>query len=110
MVVSIVLGCVGLPRGLERDSCLLPVRPMPGACPHPGHRIPFVITKNRSEAPMELKITPIGNSPRVILPKELLARLRLAKGDDLYALETPDARSEEQASELPSLMRSTYDD
>jgi putative addiction module antidote len=26
----------------------------------------------------------------VILPKELLARLRLEKGDELYALETPD--------------------
>jgi putative addiction module antidote len=26
----------------------------------------------------------------VILPKELLARLRVEKGDELYALETPD--------------------
>ncbi|PPT57191.1 AbrB/MazE/SpoVT family DNA-binding domain-containing protein [Xanthomonas arboricola] len=39
---------------------------------------------------MKLKITPIGNSAGVILPKELLARLRLGKGDELYALETPD--------------------
>ena len=39
---------------------------------------------------MKLKITAIGNSAGVILPKELLARLRLAKGDALYALETPD--------------------
>ena len=39
---------------------------------------------------MKLKITTIGNSAGVILPKELLARLRLAKGDELYALETPD--------------------
>ncbi|PPT97290.1 AbrB/MazE/SpoVT family DNA-binding domain-containing protein [Xanthomonas arboricola] len=39
---------------------------------------------------MKLKITAIGNSAGVILPKELLARLRLGKGDDLYALETPD--------------------
>lgn len=37
-----------------------------------------------------LKITKIGNSAGVILPKELLARLRLDKGDELYALETPD--------------------
>src|SRR3546814_10793093 len=93
MVVSIVLGCVGLPRGLERDSCLLPVRPMPGACPHPGHRITFVITKNRSEAPMKLKITTIGNSAGVILPKELLASLRRSTGDELYALDTPDGIS-----------------
>ncbi|MEZ0471244.1 AbrB/MazE/SpoVT family DNA-binding domain-containing protein [Luteimonas salinilitoris] len=39
---------------------------------------------------MKLKITTIGNSAGVILPKELLARLRLAKGDELFALETPD--------------------
>lgn len=38
---------------------------------------------------MKLKITTIGNSAGVILPKELLARLRLEKGDELYALETP---------------------
>ncbi|MCD9031041.1 AbrB/MazE/SpoVT family DNA-binding domain-containing protein [Luteimonas sp. Y-2-2-4F] len=39
---------------------------------------------------MKLKITTVGNSAGVILPKELLARLRLSKGDTLYALETPD--------------------
>ena len=39
---------------------------------------------------MKLKITAIGNSAGVILPKELLAKLRLDKGDELYALETPD--------------------
>ena len=39
---------------------------------------------------MKLKITTIGNSAGLILPKELLARLRLEKGDDVYVLETPD--------------------
>ncbi len=39
---------------------------------------------------MKLKITTIGNSAGVILPKELLARLRLEKGDELFALETAD--------------------
>ena len=39
---------------------------------------------------MKLKITGIGNSAGVILPRELLARLRVDKGDELYALETPD--------------------
>ncbi|KRG88221.1 transcriptional regulator [Stenotrophomonas daejeonensis] len=39
---------------------------------------------------MKLKITSIGNSSGVILPKDLLARLRVDKGDELYALETPD--------------------
>lgn len=39
---------------------------------------------------MKLKITTIGNSAGVILPKELLTRLRVDKGDELYAVETPD--------------------
>ncbi len=39
---------------------------------------------------MKLKITTIGNSAGIVLPKELLARLRVEKGDELYALETPD--------------------
>lgn len=39
---------------------------------------------------MKLRITAIGNSAGVILPRELLARLRVEKGDELYALETPD--------------------
>jgi putative addiction module antidote len=39
---------------------------------------------------MKLKITTIGNSAGVVLPKELLARLRVAKGDSLYATELPD--------------------
>lgn len=39
---------------------------------------------------MKLKITAIGNSAGVILPKELLARLRVDKGDALHAVELPD--------------------
>ncbi|MGH8530172.1 MAG: AbrB/MazE/SpoVT family DNA-binding domain-containing protein [Nevskiales bacterium] len=39
---------------------------------------------------MKLKITTVGNSAGVILPKELLARLRLEKGDELYVAELPD--------------------
>jgi len=37
-----------------------------------------------------LKITKIGNSAGVVLPKELLARLRVGPGDLLYATEAPD--------------------
>jgi putative addiction module antidote len=36
-----------------------------------------------------LKLTTIGNSTGVILPKEILQRLRVDKGDTLYVLETP---------------------
>lgn len=39
---------------------------------------------------MKLKITTVGNSAGVILPKELLAQLRVEKGDALYAVELPD--------------------
>ncbi|RVU01189.1 AbrB/MazE/SpoVT family DNA-binding domain-containing protein [Novosphingobium umbonatum] len=37
-----------------------------------------------------LKITKIGNSAGVVLPKELLAKLRAGVGDTLYISETPD--------------------
>jgi len=39
---------------------------------------------------MELKITKIGNSLGVILPRELLTRLKLDKGDTVFLTETPD--------------------
>jgi putative addiction module antidote len=38
----------------------------------------------------ELKLTQIGNSVGVILPKELLAKLGVGKGDTVYAIEQPD--------------------
>lgn len=38
---------------------------------------------------MELKVTTIGNSTGIILPKELLEKLRIGKGDKLYVSETP---------------------
>ena len=37
-----------------------------------------------------LKLTQIGKSVGVILPKEMLARLKLEKGDSLYVTDTPD--------------------
>lgn len=36
-----------------------------------------------------LKITQIGNSLGVILPKETLARLKLEKGDSVFVTDTP---------------------
>ena len=38
----------------------------------------------------KLKVTQIGNSVGVVLPKELLAKLRVSKGDTLTVTETPD--------------------
>jgi putative addiction module antidote len=38
----------------------------------------------------KLKLTTIGNSAGVIFPKEVLARLKLDKGDAVYLTEAPD--------------------
>ncbi|MBV9242625.1 MAG: AbrB/MazE/SpoVT family DNA-binding domain-containing protein [Acidobacteria bacterium] len=38
----------------------------------------------------KVRITTIGTSVGVILPKEILAKLRVAKGDTLSVSETPD--------------------
>lgn len=37
-----------------------------------------------------LKLTQIGNSLGVVLPKEVLARLKVGKGDSLFLTEGPD--------------------
>ncbi len=37
-----------------------------------------------------LKLTQIGNSVGAVFPKDLLARLELAKGDELYLTDAPD--------------------
>lgn len=39
---------------------------------------------------IKLKLTTIGNSAGVVLPKEVLARLKLDKGDSVYLTEAPD--------------------
>jgi putative addiction module antidote len=39
---------------------------------------------------IKLKVTTVGNSTGVVLPRELLARLRVEKGDTLYVTELPD--------------------
>lgn len=35
-----------------------------------------------------LKLTTVGNSVGIILPKDILERLRVQKGDSLYVIET----------------------
>ena len=37
-----------------------------------------------------LKLTAIGTSTGVIIPKEMLTRMNVGKGDTLYAVETSD--------------------
>lgn len=37
-----------------------------------------------------LKLTTVGSSTGVVIPKEMLKNLKLEKGDSLYAVETPE--------------------
>jgi len=39
---------------------------------------------------IKVKLTAVGNSLGVVLPKEALGRLKVAKGDTLYITEAPD--------------------
>jgi putative addiction module antidote len=39
---------------------------------------------------VKLKLTTIGTSTGVVLPKEVLSRLKVEKGDTLYLTEAPD--------------------
>lgn len=38
----------------------------------------------------KVKVTTVGNSTGIVLPKELLMKLKIEKGDSLYVTETPD--------------------
>ena len=38
----------------------------------------------------KLKVTTVGNSTGVVLPREVLSRLKVQKGDVLYLTESPD--------------------
>lgn len=66
-----------------------------------------------------LKLTTIGTSTGVIIPKEMLARMNVGKGDSLYLVEAPDggyrltpydpvfARKMEKADEIMRRYRNT---
>jgi putative addiction module antidote len=66
-----------------------------------------------------LKLTAVGTSTGVIIPKEMLARMNLGKGDQLYLVEAPDggyrltpydpgfARKMEKAADIMRRYRNT---
>ena len=64
-----------------------------------------------------LKVIKVGNSVGVVLPKEVLAKLRVDKGDTLYAVETADgielsaynAQFERQMEVVEKIMRKDRD-
>ena len=39
---------------------------------------------------VKLKVTTVGSSAGVVLPKEVLTRLKVAKGDTIFLIESPD--------------------
>jgi putative addiction module antidote len=63
-----------------------------------------------------LKLISVGNSVGVVLPKELLVKLGLQKGDTLHAVETPDGvrltvadnEFESQMTEARRIMKERY--
>jgi putative addiction module antidote len=65
----------------------------------------------------KLKITTIGSSAGIVLPKEVLARLRVAKGDTIFLTEAPDGfritsydpEFEEQMTHARRFMRNRRD-
>ncbi|MGH8031424.1 MAG: AbrB/MazE/SpoVT family DNA-binding domain-containing protein [Luteimonas sp.] len=64
-----------------------------------------------------LKLTRIGNSVGVVLPKDILSRLRVEAGDSLYISESPggyrlsayDETFEEQMKAAEKVMRENRD-
>ncbi len=39
---------------------------------------------------LKVKVTPIGNSMGILLPKEALSKLHVSKGDTLYLVDSPE--------------------
>ena len=48
------------------------------------------ITMNKHIKLSTVKVTTVGSSVGIALPKDVLAKLRVSKGDSLYLTETPD--------------------
>ena len=71
----------------------------------------------RNRAMTTVKVTTVGNSVGIVLPKELLERLRINKGDTLFVTETPqgleltpfDAEFAEQMEVAERVMRDDRD-
>ena len=66
---------------------------------------------------VKLKVTTVGSSAGVVLPKDVMARLRVEKGDTLFLTESPDGyritsydpEFEEQMTHARKFMRQRRD-
>ena len=64
-----------------------------------------------------VKLVAVGNSTGVVLPKDILARLRLERGDTLFTVETPNGlelrlrnpKFEEQMAAAETVMKADRD-
>lgn len=70
-----------------------------------------------AKAPVKLKVTTVGSSAGIVLPKDVLARLRVDKGDSVFLTESPegfritayDPEFEEQMTLARKFMRQRRD-
>jgi putative addiction module antidote len=85
---------IGTPRRAGKDRCkCLSDQSIPGIPGHVAGARPTLYNHdyNQTGCPaMKLKLTTVGSSVGVILNKELLARLRVGKGDSLFLSEAAD--------------------
>jgi putative addiction module antidote len=51
---------------------------------------PTLASLERSYDVVKLKVTTVGSLAGIVLPKEVLARLKVAKGDSVFLTESPD--------------------
>ena|SRR5919205_359814 len=71
---------------ISRNACSLIITHVITSRVQVANRLPLAAVE---EVQMSvLKVTTVGNSVGVILPKEILERLRVKRGDSLYAIET----------------------
>lgn len=76
-----------------------------------------VIIEAMAKAPVKLKVTTVGSSAGIVLPKDVLARLRVDKGDSVFLTESPegfritayDPEFEEQMTLARKFMRQRRD-
>jgi putative addiction module antidote len=75
------------------------------------------MTMSTANAQLTAKIVKVGNSLGMILPKEVLARLKVSAGDSLFLIEGPggyrltpyDSEFEEQMSVARDIMKADRD-
>jgi putative addiction module antidote len=75
-----------------------------------AERTPFKTEATTKRVGRTLKVRRVGNSLGVVLPKDVLAKLRVSEGDELMVSDTPDGVALSSGdSETAELMRLAED-